>query len=161
MVRSIQSVCTGLTKWCQQLDQKIQVMHMLRYWSSLNFDRSALISLWPWIDLLGRPIPNIGISLYHMFRDPIYCVSWDMNLGPVTQQYWSDLVISIDRSLTNDHDLLGWPINDIGIFLYQILYPNLLYFLRYERWASLSASIWFEDQHWSAFDLWPLRSTNI
>ncbi len=80
---------------------------------------------------LGRPISNMG-----MVHDPI--IFHDVNLGPVYQQYRSDLMISIDHPLTSDLDLLVRPISNIGKPLFQVSWPYLVYFLRYEFGPSLN-----------------------
>ncbi len=62
------------------------------------------------LDLFGVPISNIGTSvyLYMKFLHPIYRIFLNDNFGQV-YQHRSDLMISIDRPLTSDLDLLVYP----------------------------------------------------
>ncbi len=63
------------------------------------------------LDLFGVPISNTGTSvyLYMKFLHPIYRIFLNVTFGQV-YQHRSHLMISIDRPLTYDPDLLGLPI---------------------------------------------------
>ncbi len=73
----------------------------------------------------------------------------------IDQIYWSALIGLGPMTLTF---LVYQSISNMGTSVYEVNWPYLLHFLRCYFWSSLSASIWSDDQHWSAFNLWPLTS---